>query len=916
MARLAARGVRAHRGRYLLAALAVLGGVTLVVTALVLQEAVTVALARGASVAAPEGELVVRRTVEVAAPFELPEAFPEPAVERVRAVPGVAATSPELLVELHLVKPGDAHVSSPLGAELGIGWNGAGSSVGADSGATGLSPLLTLVEGRVAGAGELTVDERTVAAHGLALGQPLGVETPNGVTYLTLVGTHRPALTAPLLGASLTAMPLDQLQALTGHAGQIQALRVELAAGADPGATADAVRAALPAGFEVADRTTLTAEDAAASGRYTGVMAAVLGAFAAMSFVVGLAFTHATYTSLVRQRARELALLRLVGATRRQVLGLVVAEAALVGAGAAAVGLSAGRALAATLTRWLPFADLGLVDLDPALSARTVVAAALAGVLASVVGAIGPARWAAGRHPVAALAPAPSDDAGWSEAGIVEGLGGPSTARRDLADPARSGRTDRTGWTAWTCRTGRTGRFGTGGRRVARPDTTARLVLPLVVLAASAVALSASTARAGVLTTPGLALAVVAVLGIAVGLVDLAAVVLRRALHGARHLGLVQRRVTLRLAQRSAAAGSRRVLGATRVLVLGVAFASAVAVLGATVGATLATTLDRQVRADFVVSGTLADAIEPAVAARPEVGGALGFTHGAMGVSAPSHQSSGREPDEVQELWATDLDRVNEWIDLDLRAGRADPAGILVHEDQARRLGVGVGDRLPVTFNRTGASTLVVTGIYANPSLFNGFLADRTLFAAHVSDHRVRLLVARPAPGVDRETARAAIRSVTRTYPSVEFWDDGEYALAARLQVDQLVAIVRALVSVSLGAAAIALVSAMASAVRERGREVGVLRLVGMTVRQLQACVRTESVVVGVGGAGTGAAVGVVVALVLRAAMPDAWAGRLVVPTASLAAVAAVGALLAVLSGALPARRLARRPVLAFAGDD
>ena len=533
------------------------------------------------------------------------------------------------------------------------------------------------------------------------------------------------------------------------------------------------------------------------------------------------------------------------------------------------LGLIAGRTVAAVGLATLPFDEVGLGQLPTVVGPATVAASGL-GILAALGGAAVPAVRTCRQRPISVLVDAPL----------------PAAAR-----PLR--------------------RSGRGGH--ARLD--ARAAVPILLLSAAIAAGKVSVDRAGVLTTAGTLSCALAAVLLSGGLTLAVTRTVTAAIGAARGRRAVERAMTVRLAQRSAEWGERRLIAAVRVLVLAVGFASAVLVLGSTVRASASATLEEQVHADLTLSGRLAPGLAERIEALPEIDRAVGFTHGAMGVPTL---------DGPQELWAADLSGLGTVIDLGTVVTPSGPLppgaplprdGVLLHIDEAHRLGVQPGDRLPVVFNRTGPTQLVVAATYTEASLFDGFLADRTVFATFESDARDRLLAMTLRPGTDREVARAAVRTISSEYPSIELWDDGEFAAATGAQVDQVLAIVGVLLALGLGAAVIAVVTTMAGAVLERGRELGLLRVVGMTLRQLRRCVRVETAAAGIVCGGAGIAIGFAVGLLVRSSLPDAWARRLDIPVTAISLLGVAAVALTVMAGALPARLLGRRPLLAGIGD-
>jgi putative ABC transport system permease protein len=410
MFRLAVKSVRYQWRRFALTTLAVVLGVSSVTAAFVLSDSLARSIDAIVSEAAAPVDLVVRPSDGDG--FGAPTAgLPASLVDEVAGVPGVRSAHGSIQGAGQFVSDGEVS---------GQDFAGAGA-VPSDPELFGLS-----VTGRVPrSAGEAVIDAASAKRRGLGVGDSFQFATPSGVLNLQVVGQIRFG-TAEGLGA-LAYVGLSDEEAATavGTPGRVNEISVALDPGADQAQVAEAISTmAGAADAEVATRDELLAEAREIVGTAVTVLTGVLLGFAGITLFVAAFLIFNTFTIVVAQRSRELALLRAIGASGRQVTRSVVAEALLVGVVASVLGLALGvlagagmRALLGVVAEQLP--DAGLV-----LATRTVVVAALVGVGVTLAAVAAPARRAAKIPPVAAMSaaaspPQPRRGATWSLVGLL-----------------------------------------------------------------------------------------------------------------------------------------------------------------------------------------------------------------------------------------------------------------------------------------------------------------------------------------------------------------------------------------------------------------------------------------------------------------------------------------------------------------
>jgi putative ABC transport system permease protein len=217
---------------------------------------------------------------------------------------------------------------------------------------------------------------------------------------------------------------------------------------------------------------------------------------------------------------------------------------------------------------------------------------------------------------------------------------------------------------------------------------------------------------------------------------------------------------------------------------------------------------------------------------------------------------------------------------------------------------------VPATFAATGTTTLLVGGTYANNQFAGRYLVSTATYDTHFPDRRDTMVLVQQAEGANSVTLRRGLRSAVWRYPGVHVRDQSEIKADYRQSVNQLLSLVFGLLFLAILIAVLGIVNTLALSVFERTREIGLLRAVGMSRRQLRRMVRLESVTIAVFGALLGVALGVAFGWAVVWALRDEGIEVLHIPVAQLVLYLPLAAALGVLAAAWPARRAARMDVL------
>ena len=762
---------------------------------------------------------------------------PPTLVDRVRDVDGVAAAEGYVQAEgVYLLTPSGQVLDTGGAPGVGVSWT-TERALSASELTDGRAPQR---------AGEVALDSGSAEEAGFAVGDRVTVLTPGPRVEATVVGIFTFGEDGGLAGASLTAFDVATAQQLLGVGEGFTGIQVLAADDVPDAELADRVAAAVGDDYDVRTARQQADERSAALADGLSFITVLLTAFAVIALFVGSFIILNTFSMLVAQRTRELALFRALGASRGQVTRSVLVEAGVLGVVGATFGLAGGFGIATGLRAL--FGSFGLtLDGDLVLSAGTVVWSYVVGVLVTVLAAWVPARRAARTPPVAAL-------------------------REDHVAVERSLRR--------------------------------RAVAGGVLAAVATAALAASVPADG----GGNAASLVGVgaLTLVLAAVALSPVLARpfARLFGA---GLPRMAGTAgRLARDNAQRNPRRTAATASALMIGLTLVTGFGILGASANASVDALVDDAVRADYVVSTAVAQPFTPQVADE------LRRVDGVEAVLQERFtqlQLDG-QPQFVAAVDAGTLDR---GLTLDHLSGGSPGLagrGVLVDEPTAEARGWALGDTVEAVSAGGQRAELTVGGVYAANQAVGPAVVSLETDAALGGQALDRYVYVVLADGADEARVQAAVESVVEAYPVVSLKDRDEFAGEQKAQVDQVLLLIDALLVLSVLIAVLGIVNTLAMSVLERTREIGLLRAVGMTRRQLRRTVRLEAVLISLYGAVLGLALGVVLGVSLTRALADQGITELVVPGGQLVAFLVLGGVIGVLASVWPARRAARMEVL------
>jgi putative ABC transport system permease protein len=746
--------------------------------------------------------------------------------DSISQVDGVDVVEPTLTRFAQLIGP-DGDVITPTGGPtFGVSWQG-------DDGIQGV----TIKAGRApSGPDELAIDKATADNENFELGDTVSYLTDVGTFEGTIVGTVGLGSADSFGGAQLVALDLDTALVHFGADGKVDAIDIAVVDGADVAEVQQAIAGILPPQTEVVTGEQVAQETADDVNQFVSVFGTGLLVFAFITAFVSAFIINNVFQITIGQRLRELALLRAVGASARQVRWMIAAEAFVLGVLATLFGVLGGLLVARGLIAAFDAAGAGFPDTQTVLQARTVAIAALVGIGITMASVIVPSRRAAKIPPVAAMRP-------------------------ELGFAAMRSR---------------------------------RLVAGVVVTV-----IGVTMFVVGLFLRPGgttglIALAGVGALVLFLGVASLSSTV---ATPVTRVIGWpIERlfKVPGALARQNVARAPRRTSSSASALMIGVALVSSTAVFASSLRASLVDTLESAISADYIVTDSGFQGLSPVVsetlATVPELEAVTPIRGISGQVDGATKNFGAVDPVAFEQLVDPDL---QDGTVADLGVNE-----LLLHKDPANDLDVTIGSTIEVTFQNGVEQTLTVAGIYGDATFGNWLISLDTL--SEISDAPARdfFVIAKLADGVDPVTGDAAVEAAMEPFPQANVQTNAEFLDSQEAQINQLLLIITLLLAFAILIAILGISITLALGVFERTREIGLLRAVGMNRRQTRRSVRWEAVIVSTFGALIGIVVGTFLGVVLTLAVPDDVISKLAFNPTIIVAIL-IGAVIAGLVAAL-----------------
>ncbi|RKN16176.1 FtsX-like permease family protein [Micromonospora musae] len=777
---------------------------------------------------------------------QAPPPFPASTVEKVRAVPGVAdATGVVAIDGARLIGSNGKAVASFGPPQLGENW-------------TGETDLIQLREGRGANAAdEIVINKGLADAGKVKLGDRVGVLTPlEPKQQFTIVGIFGYSGGRDSIGGSNEIMfttPVAQ-RLMLGEPDTFNSVSVQAADGVSPESLRDSVAGAVGGGYDVKTGEQLSEEAAAGFKEALSFFNRILLGFAAVALLVGTFLILNTFSIIVAQRTRELALMRAIGASRKQMIGSVVLEAIAVGLIASVLGLGAGIGIGALLA-WA-FGNLagGLTLAGLGIPMSAVISAFAVGLVITVVAALLPALRASRIPPIAAMQDVATPDRPLTRitvtGGVVSAIG------------------------AVLLFLGLSGNAG---------DSTLVTILGGVLFAFIGVAL----------LTPLISRPVVSVLG-----------------------AIFAWSVPGKLGRLNSGRNPRRTAITAAALMVGIALVTGVTVILDSAKSSISGLAQDTIKAELVIAGVQSGprppTFDPAVLEKAAAIPGVQLVDGEYGdlavvggertwVAASSDDAALRQIFGVQPT-AGNIDRLG-------------PNEMLVSTDTAADRGLSVGSTVPVQLARGEPSTYTVTGIYGSSQLTNGVILPAEAARDFAIPQPIQGFI-QLAPGTNVADVQPQVEALLADSPEVSVADRDAFIEQQAGQVDGLLTMIQILLALAIVIAVLGIVNTLALSVLERTRELGLLRAIGLRRAQTMRMITVEAVVISVFGALLGVLVGAGLGAAVVEALKDEGITDLVLPWTQIGVALGLAAIVGVIAAILPAARAARINVLGAIAHD
>lgn len=701
--------------------------------------------------------------------------------------------------------------------------------------------------------GEVALNASAAEKAGLKVGSKTKVVLGQGAVQpreVTVVGL----LDLPGSTGGFVNVQFDQATAKTLFSDGQHVAQVDMSAvaGVTPAQLQERVDKALPADlYKVRTGDQVRQDEKDNVNQFLSIFTGILLAFAAIGLIVGTFIIYNTFSMIVAQRNRELALLRAVGASQKQVSRSVLFEAFVVGVIGGVVGLGIGIGLAALL-KVLTSSASGLPQAPLQISVWAVLAALFVGVVVTMVSAWVPALRASKVPPVEAM-----------RSGMAEGSAPLRT--RTIAGAV----------------------LGVAG-------------LAAIVIGAMGVGLgpaiavgcgSAAAIAAVVLAGPALSRPIVGGLGTVIG----------------APFGKIGR-----LARTNAVRNPRRTAATAFALTLGLMLVAVIGTLGTSFKGTIDTAVDTGLRAEFIVAGANQLPIPGAVATAVEgvdgVGSSVSFgvVRAKVGdKTVAGYGALGGQPNDVAIMDMKDGASPNLPADGMLVSERTRNTQGWNRGDVVTFTGP-TGEQIPVTVSGVYADNEALQPWMVGPTVYDKLVPPSARVSATI--------FVTPAPGVQADTLRTNLENATDSYLTVQVQDRDEFKSSVSSQIDQMLATLYAMLGLALLIAVLGIVNTLALSVVERTREIGMLRAVGMLRSQVRRSIYLESVLIAIFGAILGVILGSVIGWALVRTLAKWGLGTPVLPWSLIVITLIASAVVGVLAALWPAVRAARtRPLEAIA---
>jgi putative ABC transport system permease protein len=709
------------------------------------------------------------------------------------------------------------------------------------------------------------VTDASAAKNGdLKLGDLVEIKFNNNQGTFKLVGTAKFGKSENAAGATMALFELNTAQKLMGYEGKYTAIEAKVKDVSTLDETIDKINEQLPAPYKAISGADQAKKSTAEIKKQLGFFTTFLLVFSGIAVFVSAYIIANTFSILIAQRSRDLALLRALGASRKQILRSVMGESIIIGALASVLGLFGGIALAYGLRALLEAFGASFPSTPLQFETRTAVVGFLVGFTATVLSAIIPARRASHIPPVAALRD--------------------NTVETTLSRKRRlSSATVLLIFAAiflWF------GLFGHVGPKLAFLGIGALLAFFTVTSVAPMVVKPLTDAIRAVLRLP---------------LVVLSFGRYKKT----KFFG--SRSFISDLAKLNTQRNPRRTAITASALMIGVGLVTSVIVLVGSAKASVAKILSDNLTADYVVSSNqfqpFSHEVVNEVQKLPSVASVYGMQ------SSYWSRNDGKE----EQVLGADSAALRSVFKMKIPSQQTqafNSGGVLVDKAKLKNLKLNVGNKLTMKFVNETISVPIV-GTYDTKKLPNqsGFIIPRSLYAQAYPDPSDVIVFVNGKPN-EQDLTAIQVKKVVDKFPGLAFENQQDFIKTQEKNLDAFLALMTGLLLLAIIIAVLGIVNTLALSVIERTRELGLLRGVGTKRRQLRQMIRNESVNISFVGAILGVIIGIAFGILIVASLHKEGITELRIPIGRILAIVLVSGIAGVLASIFPARRASRIDIL------
>ncbi|MET8623499.1 FtsX-like permease family protein [Kitasatospora sp. NPDC004669] len=852
MYRTALRNVLAHKGRLLMTALAVMLGTAFVAGTMVFSDTFGKALrdSNSKSYSDIAVQVVDRAAASDASARQKSESgsatLTDATVQQLATLPDAAG--------VRGVVSGFTGVADHKGNLIGQVWAAKGANFA--PGQDGEDPRYPMAEGQgPKNAKEIALDRKTADRGGYKVGDTVRIAANGPVIEARLTGIFTTDDPVVNTGGTLTLFDKATAQQTLLEPGRYSSIVLTAKPGTSEDALLAQVQPKVPTGhqFDVETGAKLNADEQEQITKSTDSMRTMLLVFAFISLFVGIFIIANTFTMLVAQRTKELALLRAIGASRKQVTRSVLIEALLIGTVSAVAGLLAGIGIGAGMQSLIGSLNEDMPSGALVIKPVTVVVTVVVGVVVTVLSALLPALRAARIAPVAAMS---SGDQPTSQKSLV--------VRNTIGAVLAAGGLALIGYGAST--------GDDSGRMPVGAGAFLALIGVFVLL-------------------PLLSRPVVALVG-----------PLLRALGGTPG----------KLAQQNAVRNPRRTAATAAALTIGLTLVTGLTVIGTSVGDTIDRAVTKSMKADYIVSAAngmnLSGQVPAQIAKAPGVAASSPLTAAYWKLNGTSKAITG--------LNADALDQIAE-IKLTSGSTAALGKGqLLVDQDVATKFNVTTGSTMTVSYPDESTGQLTVGGVYEKGGILGPVLLANSEIAKHEAKPYIADVLVKGKDGATAEL-KQSLKDATGTNPVIEVKSKQDVRDGFSQVITFALNLMYGLLGMAVLIAVLGVINTLAMSVFERKREIGMLRAIGLDRRGIKRMVRLESVVISLFGAGVGLLLGCFIAWAINGTLKSSLAGlTTVLPYDQLAMFLALAGLVGLVAAIWPARRASKLDILSSIKTD